>query len=72
MWRSVIYEGKKYNTLEDMRKAVNVMIGVSDDDLSSALASVREGADWITFGTVLKQNDPEICRKWIDSIHKEA
>ena len=69
MWRTVAYEGKTYETFKDMRSAADVFIGVSDDNLESAVAAAREGADWITFGTVLKANDPASCRQWIDAIH---
>ena len=69
MWRKVSFGGKVYETLKDVRAVTDVSIGVSDDDLESAAAAVREGADWITFGTALKQNDPVITRQWIDTIH---
>ena len=68
MWRTVTYKGQIWETLKKMRAATDIYIGVSDDDLSSARAAVDEGADWITFGTVLKQNNPEVCREWVDTI----
>lgn len=69
MWRTVNYQGKIYETLKNMRSATDAFIGVSDDDLNSAVSAVQEGADWITFGTVLKKNDPVTCREWISRIH---
>ncbi len=69
MWRTVTYKGQVYETLKDTRAAVNAFIGVSDDNLGSAVTAVEDGADWITFGTVLKENNPVSCKRWIDRIH---
>lgn len=59
-----------YNTLQQIQEAnTNVKIGITSDNLDEAVDSVRCGADWITFGMVLRKPDVESCRKWIDSIH---
>lgn len=47
----------------------NYFLGITSDDFEEAQDSVRMGADWITFGGVLRKPDPEICRRWIDAIH---
>lgn len=67
--RKVSYKGVTYSCMRDLSKIVNVKIGVTDDNLESVLEAVDEGADWIIFGTALKDANPEVCRHWIDSIH---
>ena len=49
-------EGRKY------------VLGITSDDLEEAQDAVRLGADWITFGWVLRTPDPAVCRHWIDTI----
>lgn len=44
-------------------------LGITSDDLEEATDAVRLGADWITFGLVLRNPDPVICKQWIDTIH---
>lgn len=44
-------------------------LGITSDDLDEAQDAARCGADWITFGWVLRDPDPAVCRKWIDAIH---
>ena len=46
----------------------NYILGISSDDLEEAQYAVRSGADWITFGWVLRKPDPAVCRHWIDTI----
>ena len=43
-------------------------LGITSDDLEEAKDAVRSGADWITFGYVLRKPDSAICRKWINEI----
>lgn len=45
------------------------LLGITSDRLEEAQACARAGADWITFGWVLRTPDPAICKQWIDSIH---
>lgn len=43
-------------------------LGITSDDFSEALDAVRGGADWITFGVVLRKPDAAVCKQWIDGI----
>lgn len=43
-------------------------LGITSDDLEEAQDAVRKGADWITFGYVLRKPDPSVCKLWIDTI----
>lgn len=45
------------------------MLGITSDNLEEAVDAVKKGADWITFGWVLRNPDPKVCREWIDTIH---
>jgi len=47
----------------------NYVLGITSDDLEEAQDAVRKGADWITFGVVLRKPDPKVCKYWIDTIH---
>lgn len=47
----------------------NYILGITSDDLEEAQDAVRKGADWITFGFVLRKPDPEVCKFWINMIH---
>lgn len=47
----------------------NFTLGITSDDLEEAVHAARSGADWITFGLVLRDPNPAICRAWIDAIH---
>lgn len=47
----------------------NFTLGITSDDLEEAVSAARSGADWITFGWVLRKPDPAVCRRWIDAIH---
>ena len=67
--RQVSYKDRTYACLRDLRSRIRGKIGVTDDDFGSAMQAVDDGADWIIFGTALKEADPVICRKWIDGIH---
>ena len=46
----------------------NFHLGITSDQLEEAQDAVRLGADWITFGWVLRTPDPLICKQWIDTI----
>ena len=46
----------------------NFRLGITSDQLDEAQDAVRLGADWITFGWVLRTPDPLICKQWIDTI----
>lgn len=46
----------------------NYILGITSDDLEEAQDAVRLGADWITFGWVLRKPDPAVCKQWIDTI----
>ena len=45
------------------------VLGITSDDLDEAQDAARCGADWITFGFVLRKPDKEVCKRWIDAIH---
>ena len=47
----------------------NFTLGITSDDLAEAAHAAQSGADWITFGLVLRDPNPAICRTWIDAIH---
>ena len=44
-------------------------LGITSDDLEEAQDAVQKGADWITFGFILRKPDPQSCKFWIDTIH---
>ncbi len=44
------------------------ILGITSDDLEEAQDAVRLGADWITFGWVLRTPNPAVCKHWIDTI----
>lgn len=45
-------------------------LGITSDDLDEAQSAVRGGADWITFGWVLRNPRPEVCTHWIETIKR--
>lgn len=47
----------------------NYFLGITSDNLDEAKDAVRLGADWITFGLVLREPNPIVCKQWIDEIH---
>lgn len=47
-------------------------LGITSDDLEEAQDAVRKGADWITFGYVLRKPDPDVCKLWIDTIRNAS
>lgn len=48
----------------------DMKLGITSDDLREATDTARAGADWITFGWVLRTPDSAVCQKWIDAIHR--
>ena len=42
---------------------------ITNDVFDTVPASVKAGADWITFGTAIHTPDYEACKKWVDMIH---
>jgi len=52
-----------------LQEPKNYILGITSDDFEEAQHAVRSGADWITFGVVLRQPDPVVCKQWIDAIH---
>ncbi len=52
-----------------LRAEGDFILGITSDDLDEAQSAVKAGADWITFGWVLRQPDPAVCKTWIDTIH---
>lgn len=67
-----VVEGRtlKFDYIADAKRETGCMIGVSSDIYEEAMSAIDEGADWITFGQVLRQPKEESCRQWIDGIHK--
>lgn len=51
-----------------LRSVEGITLGITSDDLEEAQSAVRLGADWITFGWVLRDPKPEVCRHWINTI----
>ena len=49
-------------------KRSDCLLGITSDDLEEAQDAVRKGADWITFGYVLRKPDSSVCKLWIDTI----
>ena len=47
----------------------NFKLGITSDDLDEVKSAIRGGADWITFGWVLRSPNKEECKRWIDTIH---
>lgn len=47
-----------------------MQLGITSDDLQEATDTAQAGADWITFGCVLRSPDPAVCKQWIDAIHQ--
>jgi len=45
-------------------------LGITSDDLEEAKDSIACGADWITFGWVLRNADAASCRHWINELHE--
>ena len=68
---SGVVDGKqlKFDYIADAKRETGCYIGVSSDDLGEAMSAIDEGADWITFGRVLRQPEETSCRQWIDAIH---
>lgn len=46
-----------------------IQAAIDVEDIDLAKDSARSGADWITFGWVLRNPDPAVCTEWIDAIH---
>lgn len=60
----------KIDNIRNIMKAKgDFILGITSDDLEEAQSAVRSGATWITFGWVLRDPNPIICKKWIDAIH---
>ena len=57
------------DVLRILKESCSCHIGITSDDLKEAEDTVLEGADWITFGRVLRQYDSEAAKKWINRIH---
>ena len=61
-------EERVFDHIKKVKEETGAVIGVSSDDFNDALSAIDEGADWITFGRVLKEPDEEVCRRWIEGI----
>lgn len=59
-----------FDTLKDLKRPENSLLGVTNDDFDDAVYCAQNGADWIIFGQVLRNPNRDICKKWISSIHK--
>lgn len=61
-------EEKEFDHIKRIKEETGAVIGVSSDVYEEALSALDEGADWITFGRVLRHPDEEECRRWIEGI----
>lgn len=62
-------EDCKIDNIPNIRKAKgDFILGITSDDLYEAQSAVRNGADWITFGWVLRDPKPDVCNNWIQTI----
>lgn len=66
---SMLGEEKTDNIRNLLNGGKNFVLGITSDDFDEAQHAVRCGADWITFGLVLRKPDAGICKQWIDAIH---
>ena len=62
------FEGVRYNCLEMLYKQTGLKIGVTDDNFETACEAM-EKADWVIFGTDIREGDPVACQKWVDGLH---
>jgi len=60
---------QRRDSLALLRGACSCKIGITSDDLSETVDTVRAGADWMTFGVALKTADAAACKTWVDAIH---
>lgn len=65
---SVLEDGTRQDNLWVLKSSCFCRIGITSDDLDEAEDSVKQGADWITFGVVLRQYNPAEAKKWMDTI----
>lgn len=65
---SHLEDGTRQDNLRVLKENCSCKIGITSDDLEEALDSVRQGADWITFGVVLRQYNPAEAKKWMETI----
>lgn len=61
-------DGTRQDNLRVLKENCSCKIGITSDDLEEAADSVRQGADWITFGVVLRQYNPTEAKKWMETI----
>ena len=60
----------RYNNAESFSKChYPIKFCITNDDFDTVSASIREGADWITFGRAIHTPDRDACRNWIQMIH---
>ena len=62
------YKGERFDTLETLYGQTNMKIGVTDDNFETAQQAMKK-ADWVVFGTALRDGDEEACQTWIDALH---
>ena len=60
---------RRFDNLKLLKESTECHVGITSDDFDEALDSAREGADWITFGRILRCQDSVASKKWIDAIH---
>ncbi len=70
-YSSVGLKGKRVDHLPLLLPHLGDMkLGITSDDLQEATDTAQAGADWITFGWVLRTPDSATCQTWIDAIHQ--
>ncbi len=64
------HEPVRCNNAESFMACRNpVKFCITNDEFDTLEASVKAGADWITFGRAIRTPDREACRTWIQKIH---
>lgn len=48
------------------------LLGITSDDFDEMCDAVALGADWITFGYILRNPNAVSCKRWVDAVHKQA
>ena len=62
---------RKYDTLKQILDAgTSMKVGITSDDFEEAKDAVKNGADWMIFGVVLRKPNVQSCREWINMLHE--
>lgn len=55
-----------------LQEPKNYILGITSDDFDEMCNAVALGADWITFGYILRDPDPVSCKRWVDAVHQHT